>query len=386
MVGDSLVMLLVLLLGLPIYPRVLTGQLDVTGWLFALSTLLLLAPLIIRRRHPVLAAYLILLGALVHLADVPARAAPDLDPLMLRAEDIGLTMLLYTLVAYVGRRRAAEYAACLVVLCILWIFFRFDEAAVGPLVFIAIILAFSWVLGEFVGARRAYQSEVEQRLRMAETERDQHARIALVEERSRIARELHDVVAHSVSVMVVHADGAGYAVRGKPELAEDALRTISGTGREALAELRRLLEVLRSDDPETDRDLAPQPTARSLAELAEKVRSVGLPVQLDLHGAVADLPTGLGLAIYRITQEALTNTVKHAGHGAAARVRVARTNNEVTLEITDNGTGTARVTVPGGNGLIGMRERATVFGGTLEAGPGSTGGWRVHATIPIPSE
>jgi signal transduction histidine kinase len=256
------------------------------------------------------------------------------------------------------------------------------ELVIGALVGSA-SLAISWVLGEFVGARRAYQAEVEARLHMLETERDQQAKIAVAAERARIARELHDVVAHAVSVIVVQADGAALTVASQPDLAERAVKTISSTGREALTELRRLLGVLRSE--QSDDELTPQPGAKSLAELAERVRTVGLPVRLEIEGAIDDLPAGVGLGIYRIVQEALTNSLKHAGPGASALVRLERTSDRVYLSVSDDGlTGRrALVGLAGGNGLIGMRERAHVFGGTLRAGPQPGGGWRVQAVLPV---
>jgi signal transduction histidine kinase len=257
---------------------------------------------------------------------------------------------------------------------------------ITTLIVVNLAIAFSWALGEFAGARRAYHAELEQRLRLLETERDQQARIAVADERARIARELHDVVAHAVSVMVVQADGAAYAVHSQPDLAERAVKTISSTGREALTELRRLLGVLRSEDAAGER--TPQPGTQSLSELAERVRAVGLPVQLDIVGNVDDLPAGVGLGIYRIVQEALTNSLKHAGPGSSATVRVERNGDRVHLSIVDNGHRSNRtlVGVSGGNGLIGMRERALVFGGTLEAGPRPAGGWQVRATLPFGSD
>ena len=303
---------------------------------------------------------------------------------VIRMADIALGFALYTLVAYVGRRAAARYAVLLLAGAVIWSWWRLtwaDGGAIG-LAIVVIIFAFCWVLGEFVGARQAYQSEVEQRLVLLETERDQQAKIAVAQERARIARELHDVVAHAVSVIVVQADGAAYALRDNPELAERAVKTISATGREALTELRRLLGVLRSEERADDR--APQPGVESLAELAERVRAVGLPVTLDVSGDLADLPTGVGLGIYRIVQESLTNTLKHAGPGASAAVRVTRLEDRVVLDIADDGLGVRHlVGVSGGNGLIGMRERAHVYGGTLAAGPARHGGWRVTATLPI---
>jgi signal transduction histidine kinase len=183
--------------------------------------------------------------------------------------------------------------------------------------------------------------------------------------------------------MVVQADGAAYAVHSNPELTERAVKTISSTGREALTELRRLLGVLRSEDNADER--TPQPSASSLGELAERVRLVGLPVRLRLKGDLDDLPAGIGLGIYRIVQEALTNTLKHAGAGASALVKVTRVGENVELDISDDGFGTPHqlVGISGGNGLIGMRERANVFGGSLDAGPQPGGGWHVHAVLPI---
>ncbi|GAB3437941.1 sensor histidine kinase [Actinophytocola sediminis] len=332
------------------------------------------APIAFRRRYPVAVAYVCLLAGLPHtLLELGLASA------------FTTSISLYTLVAYVSRRQAAIYVLANVVVTAIQTPLQLDDRAnvIATLLVVALSLALCWVLGEFVGARRAYHEEVERRLALLEVERDHQARIAVNAERARIARELHDVVAHAVSVIVVQADGAAYAVHTKPDLAERAVKTISATGREALTELRRLLGLLRSED--ASGELTPQPGARSLAELTERVRSVGLPVRLEIVGEVDDLPAGIGLGVYRIVQEALTNSLKHAGKGARAEVRVTRSANLVELDITDDGRQTVRslVGVVGGNGLIGMRERALVFGGTLEAGPGATGGWQVRARLPL---
>jgi signal transduction histidine kinase len=303
--------------------------------------------------------------------------------------DLALGVALYTLLVYVNRRQATIYAGILAVATLLDLFWRIRERdgiivlGIGAIA----IFGFYWVLGEFIGARRAYHTEVERRLQLLETERDQQATIAVAAERTRIARELHDVVAHAVSVIVVQADGAGYAIRSDPDLAETAVRTISETGREALVELRRLLDVLRSDTDEPG-NLAPQPDVAALPDLAERVTAVGLPVALTLRGDVSALPAAVGLGIYRIVQESLTNTLKHAGPDASATVRVERVGGLVEVEVGDNGHGAVGskrdlISVSGGNGLIGMRERASVLGGTLAAGRGPDGGWRVRATFPI---
>lgn len=338
------------------------------------------APLVIRRKHPVWSAYLILvLGAL--------HAALELG----LAGLITGCIALYTLVVYVGRRHAALYFGLQVVTSAIQIplLLERDEwlVAIG---FTLGVLVFSWLLGEFVGARRAYHAELEARLHLLETERDQATRIAVADERSRIARELHDVVAHSVSVMVVHADGAAYAVDQDPAAARAAVHTIAQTGRAALIELRRVLDVLRGSTDDDGEALAPQPGVGDIGRLAETVRESGLPVLLELDDDLAGLPAGFALGVYRIVQESLTNTLKHAGRGAAAEVRVVRQEDAVLVEVLDDGAGKAAPVgapafngVSGGNGLIGMRERATMFGGTLDAGPRPGGGWRVAAVLPL---
>ncbi len=378
MAGDSVVALVLAGLELLSLVTEVGGVHPVAYWLVGLG---LLGPLVIRRKDPLLAAYIILgAGFAQLLTHGPAVGNADAR---VRIADVTLGIALYTVVAYVGRRQGALYVLWLAIGTTAWAVWRIGlpEAVLPTLVFV-VIFAFCWALGEFSGARRAYHVEVERRLELLETERDQQARIAVAQERARIARELHDVVAHAVSVIVVQADGAGYAVRSQPEVAERALGTISATGREALTELRRLLGVLRSEGGESD--LAPQPGARSISDLAERVRAIGVPVRLDLAGELDDLPAGVGLGIYRIVQEALTNTIKHAGPGARAAVQVSRIGDRVELDVIDRGPGSSRgLAADGGNGLIGMRERANVFGGTLHAGPHADGGWRVRAVLPV---
>ena len=342
-------------------------------------TLLMIGPVPFRRYHPLGTSYLILAGGYLQLFTHGGTGG-----LPVRMSDFALAIALYTLVAYTNRKTALIYSGWLLAGTLLWAVFQVGEIEAVFLVFLIFtIFGFSWAMGEFIGARRAYQREMEQRLLLLETERDQQAKIAVGEERSRIARELHDVVAHAVSVMIVHADGAAYTIRSQPEMAENAVRTIAETGRLALTEMRRLLGVLRSEDAETQ--WAPQPDARGVVELAENTRAAGVPVRLEITGDVDDLPVGVGLSVYRIVQEALTNTIKHAGAGTTAMVRLARTPEELRLEVTDDGFGTPHdvVRISGGNGLIGMRERAAVLGGEFEAGPNPGGGWRVRAIFPL---
>ena len=221
----------------------------------------------------------------------------------------------------------------------------------------------------------------EQRAQLAERERDLAAREAVAEERARIARELHDVVAHSVSVMVVQAQ-AGTRLLDEPERLRGAFSSIEASGREALVELRRLLGILRTDDEQLA--IGPQPGLDSLEALVEQVREAGLPVELRVEGEPVQLPPGVDLSAYRIVQEALTNALKHAGQ-AEAEVVVRYRASSLELEVVDNGAAAA-ATVSGsgsGHGLIGMRERVALCGGVLEAGARNGHGYAVRARLPL---
>ncbi|MEV8589515.1 histidine kinase [Streptomyces sp. NPDC051180] len=236
------------------------------------------------------------------------------------------------------------------------------------------------LLGIVVRSRREHTAGLVDRARRLEIERDQEVRLAAAAERTRIAREMHDIVGHHLSVITGLADGGRYAAARNPERATQALDAIGTTGREALTELRRLLGVLRDDDQEAARD--PQPTLADLDTLITGVRKAGLPVHLHAPtpATAPPLPPGAQLTIYRVVQEALTNTLKHAGTGATARVTLTYTPQETRTEITDDGT--ARATPGQGQGLVGMRERAALYDGTLETGPLPTGGWAVTLRLP----
>jgi len=378
MVGDSLLAVLLLLCDLMIFvmDRVQPHS-TAKPWYFVLPLdLAMVLPVVFRRKRPVPVAYLVLAISVPH--SMLSMGASSL---------FASAIALYTVTVYVSRKHAAYYFVAQLAVTAGQLVLQWTSAWWITAIVMLFTLAFAWVLGEFVGARQAYRSELEARLHLLETERDQASRIAVAEERGRIARELHDVVAHAVSVIVVQADGASYAVRSNPDLAERAVQTISHTGREALAELRRLLEVLRNENGSGE-PRVPQPDATSLVDLADRVRQAGVPVRLEVDGALTGLPVGVSLGVYRIVQESLTNTLKHAGQGARAEVRVVRTAELVDVEVTDDGAGRARAlvppaTLPGGNGVIGMRERALLFGGSLEVGPAPGGGWRVHATLPV---
>jgi signal transduction histidine kinase len=246
------------------------------------------------------------------------------------------------------------------------------------------LFAFAWLLGDNLRVRRAYTAELEERAARLEREREDKAAAAVGEERARIARELHDVVAHYVSVAVVQAAGARRVLDRDPVAARDALAAVEAAGRTALTEMRRMLEVLRTDDS----GLGPQPGLGELDRLVQRVREAGVPVALTIEGNVTGLPAGVNLAAYRIVQEALTNTVKHAGK-ASARVAVRTRDDVLEIEVADDGRGTAApllADTDGGHGLIGMKERVALFNGKLQVGPVLPGGWRVFAQIPLDGE
>jgi signal transduction histidine kinase len=384
-VGDTLIAGLI---GFPDLASTGLNLGDTPRGVYLLVGLFLWGPLIFRRARPKLTSNIILVAAFVQLVtqNVTHGEYGVMEGVPVRPADFALGVALYTMVAYVGRRQGLIYAAWLALGTVLWEVWRIQDPPEVAISFFMVvcIFGFCWAVGEFVGARRALNAELLERLKLLEVERDQQARIAVADERTRIARELHDVVAHAVSVMVVQADGAAYALQTDPQMAQLALTTISDTGRQALGELRRLLGLMRNEsDSETDR--LPQPDTSSLPQLADQVRTAGLPVSLTLRGDLGDLPAGVGLSVYRIVQEALTNSLKHAGGSASADVFVTRAEDRIDVVVDDNGFGTPRelAGMSGGNGLIGMRERAGVLGGSLEAGPRPGGGWRVHAVLPV---
>jgi signal transduction histidine kinase len=231
-----------------------------------------------------------------------------------------------------------------------------------------------WLFGRNIRARNL-------RLAAAEREREQRAQLAVSDERSRIARELHDVVAHSVGVIVVQAEGARRVFDQDPERAREALDSIERTARTALADMRRSLGVLRRED--SRRALAPQPGISDLEGLIEQARAGGLAVELAVEGERVSLPQGIDLSAYRIVQEALTNVIKHAG-AVRALVTVRYGDSELELEVADDGPGPPVGGADGsGLGIVGMRERVESHGGELHTGPGPQGGFVVRASLPL---
>jgi signal transduction histidine kinase len=235
------------------------------------------------------------------------------------------------------------------------------------------------IVGLYVSTRRAYLAELRDRAGRMERERDQNNALAAALERARIAREMHDSVAHHLTVIVALSDGALAAVARVPAEASEAIRDVSRTAREALTETRRLFAVLRAGSgPEL---WQPLPGLADLDDLLGTVRAAGLPVRYEHGGSAGDLPAGLQLAVFRLVQEALTNTMKHGGPGVSATVRLQVSPAEVCVEVDDDGAGHAGEAGAPGGGLTGMRERVSAFGGELDCGPRQPRGWRVAARL-----
>jgi signal transduction histidine kinase len=337
---------------------------------------LMILPLVLRRRAPVpsFTAICLLLAAQTVLTDAP------------RYGDVALLFGLYAIAAYGpvwavwGGLATGLLGAGIATLDWVW---RGGEAKSTIFWFVALatLVFAAWLLGYLARTRRAYVASLEDRAAQLEREAAQQAQIATAAERARIAREMHDVVAHSLSVMVVQADGALYASRKRPEQAVETLRTISSTGRSSLAEMRKLLGLLRDDS--TDTTLAPVPGAGDLLDLVEQLRSSGLAVSLDVTGDLARVDAATGLTTYRIVQEALTNTLKHAGPEVSASVDVRVTTDSVRIRVDDDGRGSSASDDGQGHGIVGIRERIAVHAGEVEAGPRPGGGFRVTAVVPL---
>jgi signal transduction histidine kinase len=237
-----------------------------------------------------------------------------------------------------------------------------------------------WALGAYVQTRRRYMRELQERAASAEREREQLARIAVHEERTSIARELHDIVAHSVSVMLLGVRGARDVLRTAPDTADDTLARVERSGEQSLAELRRILALLR--EPEQTAESHPQPCLAELNDLVASYRAAGLPVRLEVIGEPMPLPSGVELSVYRIAQEALTNTVKHSEPTQVA-VTLTFRDSSLELEIVDDGTPTTGGAATTGQGIVGMRERVALLGGELQTGQRDGGGFRVAARLPV---
>jgi signal transduction histidine kinase len=351
----------------------------VAGW-WKIPPVLIGAPIVVRRILPAVVFWTVVVIGLFQVA----------SPAFLRPSDLAVPIALYALAAYRPRRESLlGLAVCLVgaLVAVIRIDPRVHEDYFTVWVVTYGVLAspmiIGWIAGDSMQYRRSYYVDLEEKAARLERERDQQAQIAAATERARIARELHDVVAHNVSVMVVQAEGAAYAMDSAPENTRKALGAIADTGRSALVEMRRLLGVLRTQDAGAER--APQPGIGQLEDLLEQVRSTGLPVEFVVEGVPVELSQGVALAAYRLVQESLTNARKHGGPAVSAQVCMHYNGHELRLRVRDDGSGAMALTDGQGNGLAGMRERVALFGGGLSAGPLPTGGFQVEAVLPYQS-
>ncbi|MFI8301732.1 sensor histidine kinase [Streptomyces nigra] len=347
---------------------------DSPRWLVLTLSLGLSVPLLWRRTHP----------RTVLLALTPFALVNAWTGILLQA-----VMLHLLVVFHIALRRPARtlwWAAALLTATATVTAVRHPQGG-GPdqaIVPVLMTFAVATAIGITVRTRRDHTETLEDRARRLEIERDQQARLAAAAERARIAREMHDIIGHNLSVITGLADGGKYAAAKSPERAAQALHAIATTSRQALGELRRLLDVLREEDHPDETSglpLAPQPGLTDLDQLVGGVRAAGLPIDLTVTGTPS-LSPGRQLTVYRVLQESLTNTLKHAGPGTTAHIELSyEARGAVTATVTDTGRG-GPAPGPDGRGLPGMRERTALYGGTLEAGPHPAGGWRVLLSLP----
>jgi signal transduction histidine kinase len=341
-------------------------------WFDVLAMLAIVLPLLARRRFPFGAPAAVgIAAALISFVD---KTVVPFD---------GVTFLVGCAALFlvgVLRDRAQAVAGFAVAEGVLAVVVHNDpRSGVGNFVVASIIFAIVWTIAFGVGRKSVEADEARGRAFRAEREREERARSAVAEERARIARELHDVVGHSVSVMTVQASGVRRLLRPDQDREREALLVVERTGREALAEMRRMVGVLRR--PEEAPALAPQPSLDHLNRLVDQAREAGLPVELRIEGEAIQLPAGVDLTAYRLVQEGLTNVVKHA-HATRAEVLVNYGDSYLEVTVRDDGKGLGNGD-GGGHGLVGMRERVSVYGGELDAGPQTGGGYRLRAKLPL---
>jgi signal transduction histidine kinase len=326
-------------------------------------------PLVGRRHHPLIVLWIVVLGTLALKGNASV------------AELVTCVIAGYSAAAYSSRQAWAFISLVLAAAALTKQFHQVIPTIPKPAVAFVLIVPIA-AAGNTIRTWKIRVEEGQERMRVMEREQEETTRRAVELERARIARELHDVVTHNVSVMVVQAGAARKVLGSAPDQATEALLAVEASGRAAMAELRQVMGLLNSTAPD-EAELAPQPGVDQLDTLVGRVRDAGLPVTLAVTGTPRPLPHGVGLAAYRVVQEALTNTFKHAV-GASAHVTVTHGPETLRLEITDTG-GTPGKSADTGNGrgLLGLRERLAVYGGSLEAGRRLTGGFRVLAVIPL---
>jgi signal transduction histidine kinase len=371
------------------------GSVVFSSNLAVLPATLALAGAVAARRRFLVPAYIAALTVGAAQVIVGIGSGPfSGNPLRPTFADAGILMLLYTLASRRPRRVSLwGLAACVMLFALAVVQLQSGEPVTQPLQFVFLTIPFyvlapvsAWVLGESMARRRVYLAALEERAVRAEAERDARARAAAADERARIARELHDVIAHNLSVMVAQADGGRYVFDSAPEKSRQALTEIGATGRQALSEMSHLLGVLRADPAAPE--FAPSPGVAEIPELVAQAREAGMRVNQTVEGAALPVIGGLSVAAYRIVQEALTNVRKHAGPGAAAEVLLRYGTDELVVRITDDGRGAvSRASWPdaqsAGHGLAGMRERAAIYGGMVRTGPRPGGGFEVTARLPL---
>jgi signal transduction histidine kinase len=341
-------------------------------WFDVLAVLLATTPLLARRRWPV--AVLVVCGLAIAVSafvDVNLTKHPFVSFLF------GLTLAFRF--GMRPNRRSGLIGLAFVIGVAALVELSDGGGAGGQFAWDAITFSVAWIIGFAVGEKYREVDLAKERAERAEREREERARLAVADERARIARELHDVVGHSVSVMTVQASAVRRRLDTDQDQVREALEVVERTGREALAEMRRMVGVLRH--PEESPALAPQPSLEQLERLVEHTRDAGLPVELRIEGEPVPLPAGIDLTAYRLVQEGLTNAVKHAG-AKRAEVLVRYADGRVELTVSDDGGGEGGGE-GSGHGLVGMRERVSVYGGDLEAGPRPEGGFRLRATLPV---
>jgi signal transduction histidine kinase len=360
------------------------------------ASAVMIAAVAVRSRLPLVALAIATAGQLVHLG-----FTPFLD----NAVDVAPALALYTVAARITRRAVSIGVAAAAIVAVAVTLFEPNRAyhMSSPLLrqWPVLLLAAAWLVGDAARARRLYASEVEARTRDLQQQQKRQAESLVAAERARIAREMHDVVAHGLSVIVIQAQAAAQAMDREPAVARAALDAIVDNGRGALGEMRRLFDLEDAgdaDDVDTGTEprdrRAPLPGLGDLPDLVDRVRAAGLPVTLAIEGPDGAVPAGpgsgavpalLGLSAYRIVQEGLTNTLKHAGPGARAEVSVRYAPTDVQISVADTG-GTPVAPAESahqGRGLQGMRERVNMFGGQLRTGPGPHGGFQVYARLPF---
>ncbi len=334
----------------------------------------LVLPLFWRRRAPLAAFYTVLAVFLVEWA----------AGIMLRA-DVAVLVALYSLVLH-GRLRHLPWAVPGLAVAVTLVVVRVSGivSVWDVLFFVASVGTAAVALALAIRIRRAQLAALRERAVQLEIERDQRSRLAAATERARVAREMHDILGHSLSVIITLADGGRYAASTAPERTEEALQLIGATGRSSLAELRRMLGVLREQTDEPN--LSPQPGIADVDPLCRQIRAAGPQVEYQSSGALDALDVGVQLATYRIVQEALTNALKHAGPHTRIHLAVRVDDTRLRITVRDTGPPAGDPPAPStgeGHGLVGMRERAALYGGTVTAGPAPGGGWAVSADIDL---